>query len=59
VAGKIQYDDDYQLSRLIYLVSLTGRIFYVYKTRQFNDWGKNLKKQNKRKQIIILEARTF
>jgi len=32
-------DDDYQLSRLIYLVSLTGRIFYVYKARQFKWLG--------------------
>jgi hypothetical protein len=32
-------DDDYQLSGLIYLVSLTGRIFYVYKARQFKMTG--------------------
>jgi hypothetical protein len=40
-------------------ISYGGEYFHVSKARQLDDWGKNMKKQNKRKQIIILEARTF
>lgn len=54
-----QYDD-YRLSKLIYLASrLYERIFSYMCICQaiLTDWEKgNLKKQNKRKQIILVEG---